>query len=131
MESKSNTAIFMRYALSFILAGALIFSFGLHSVQIDHIHFNALHSHTEEHKSKFVSLETYMHLSDKKIFLFIPIATLLPFFILNASLMLKAQLVLLSGWYTRLLRRQSVQQSRVHNYLCYFLRKGIFHSKAY
>ncbi len=133
MVSKSSTTILTRYTLSFVLASALIFSFGLHSVQIEHMHFNQVHTEAkeQEHGHSFASLDVYMHLSEKKLFLFIPAVILSTSFFAYIALLLKTRTLMLANWYARMMQKQNAYKNRIHDYNTYFLRKGVFHSKAY
>lgn len=133
MGGRKNTALFTRYLLAGILACGLILSLGLHTIQIEHSHFTLAHDEAREHEHKqnFASLDVYMHLSEKKLFLFIPVAILLVSFLAYEALTLKIRMLLHANWYARMVQKRSAHQSRIHDYHSYFFRKGIFHSKAY
>ncbi len=131
-----NGTYSIRSVVSILLTLALLSSFGLHAIQIHHEHFASIqehggHDHSgEKHAFGFETLDIAMHLADKKLVLF-----------------LVASIVLLAPFLTERKRLQSLllfalrsvknsyerhgHQYRMHDYLSLYLRKGIFHSKAY
>jgi hypothetical protein len=133
MNGRRNIVSFIRYVLTGILACGLIFSLGLHTIQVEHSHFTMAHGETREHEHKqdFASLDVYMHLSEKKLFIFIPTVILLSSFFAYVALLLRVRTLMLANWYARMMQKQSARKSRIHDYHSYFLRKGIVHSKAY
>jgi hypothetical protein len=117
--------------LSIILALGLLSSFGLHAIQIEHEHFVASPAHgTHEHKQGFATLDTYMHLSDKKIFIFLPVALLFLSF-LSRQMRIEELLLLSATRYATMLQERYGNQYRAFDYTRHFLRKGLIHSKAY
>jgi hypothetical protein len=127
----SDTKSPIKCLLSIILALGLLFSFGLHAVQIEHEHFVASPAHgTHEHKQGFATLDTYMHLSDKKMLIFLPVALLaLTFF--SKHLRIEELLLLSATRYAKLLHERYGNQYRIFDYAHTSLRKGLMHSKAY
>jgi len=117
--------------LSIVLALGLLSSFGLHAVQIEHEHFMTSSAHgTHEHKQGFATLDISMHLSDKKIFIFLPVALLfLPF--LSRQMRIEELLLLSATRYATMLQERHGNHYRVFDYLRLFLKKGILHTKAY
>lgn len=116
----------------------LLFSFGLHSVQVAHSHPNHAehqghtHGESQEHKSSGSTLGEYMHAADKKLLL-----------ILAALSMLALGLVttLSSSWEHFILHKNLLlctffKKSRetalsTHNYLKWCFCKGILHPKLH
>ncbi len=131
MNLMNDTKSPIKYLLSIVLALGLLFSFGLHSVQVEHEHFGASPlNETHEHKRGFAALDTYMHLSDKKILLFLPVALLfLPF--LSRQMRIEELLLLSATRYAKMLHERYTDQYRVFDYTRHFLRKGLIHSKVY
>jgi hypothetical protein len=73
-----TTNTLLTYVLTLCIALSLISSFGLHAVQIGHIHpghqeqNESSHQHQNEHESgEFSVLGEYMHAADKKLYLLI------------------------------------------------------------
>ncbi len=129
-----------RSFLSIFISIALFSSFGLHAVQVEHEHFGTTYAHTEEHhgthshgehqSSGFSQLDVVMHLADKKLFLFLLLGglVLIPFLNRQTILLNLLESVLQR---TRMLQIRYGKTMRLHAYLSYFFRKGIFHSKAF
>jgi hypothetical protein len=121
--------------ISALIAGTLVFSFGLHSVQVahehpDHVHtFGATHE-TEEH---FVlALGEYMHMAEKKLYLTVP-----PVVQLAASV----SLILFGSWalfvflnelsFVRFLRKRKEMFSAATDHIRITLSRGIMHPKLH
>ncbi len=118
--------------LSIILVLGLLSSFGLHAVQIEHEHFSASSTHgTHEHKQGFATLDTYMHLSDKKYLIFLPVLALTLLSFLNHRVRMEELLLLSATRHAKILHDRFGKQHRAFDYLCRFFRKGLLHSKAY
>jgi hypothetical protein len=122
--------------LSILLALGLLFSFGLHAVQIQHTHFTVApehspHNHGEEKEASGITmLEVAMHLADKKLLLFLVTGLILLTPFLNERRILLSLLLFALRSASNSYKRHG-HQFRMHDYLSLFLRKGIFHSKAY
>ena len=122
-------------ALVGMLSVGLVFSLGLHAIQVEHVHFatEGTHenAHEDEHSTGISLLGEYMHLADKKLlwvmfFAGVSLWTFLEFKIsLWDRLLLSAVQVYVSG------KKRVSLSSRIFDYVRIFLRKGTIHTKAY
>jgi hypothetical protein len=127
----SDTRSPIKCLLSIILALGLLSSFGLHAVQIEHEHFLASPAHgAHEHKQGFATLDTYMHLSDKKYLIFLPVV-LLALSFLGRQMRIEELLLLSATRSARMIHERYGNQYRMFDYIRLFLKKGILHSKTY
>lgn len=131
MHQKSNILSLIKCAFSVFLALCLLFSFGLHALQIKHAHVNdSPHEAAHEHTPDTASLDANMHMADKKIFLFFS-SLLLSWLYLRNRLDVQRLQLILSLYLTRARYVQYGNRYRIFDYHSYFFRKGIFHSKAH
>ena len=120
--------------LVILIACALVFSFGLHAVQISHDHPGNTSHHAAEKEGStdvIVSLGDFMHMADKKFFL--PITLTL--------LSIAALAILYGTWrvfmllnertYSFSLRRKQRTDDVVEYYLEYYFSRGILHPKSH
>ncbi len=114
----------------FISVG-LVFSFGLHAVQVEHVHFNAEHTHGDEHASLASILGEYMHLADKKLLLGIFFASTSLWTFLELRMSLWERLLYRASQVDALRRRRVLRIYRIFDYVRIFLRKGTIHTKAH
>ena len=127
------------YALLLCIILTLIASFGLHAIQIGHIHpghhgqNEGAQQHASEHESgEFSTLAEYMHASEKKLYLFL--ATVWTLGTVNTAF-LHGNLVLFV-FAVNLLLVILFQQNRrqlltVDNYITFALARGILNPKLY
>lgn len=122
-----------RRFLSLVLVLGLLFSFGLHAVQVAHVHGGEHVSHAgeNEHESGVVVLDEYMHLSDKKVFMTLSEAVLVLWTVYGVQVCMRAMLLYLSSRTLNQAQKYFGTWYRVRNYLYCYFRKGILHSKAY
>lgn len=123
-----------RSTLSILLSLSLLFSFGLHAVQIQHGHFevsehNERHSHEGSHAVDDSALDVTMHLLDKKLLLWLGAALLLAVFFEPKKLAIR--LLVCASRTAKISHDRYGNIFRMHDYLCLFFKKGIFHTKAY
>lgn len=118
------------------LALVLIFTLGLHAVQVHHEHFGNTNEHSDhDHTvpndtSGFSILDIAMHLFDKKL-LFLLITTTIAFAILQDEKRLVMRLLLTHARKAMRECGRYGNEFRIHNYVALCFRNGTFHSKAY
>ncbi len=115
--------------IALILSLGLVFSFGLHAVQIEHAHFGDVHAHGGEHQSVFSDLGEYMHLADKKMLLILSSGTLLWIFLLHIDAW--SRLLQYVHTYSLRYRQRRFQVYRALGYLSRFFGEGLLHSKVH
>jgi hypothetical protein len=124
-KTVKSLSFFTSPFLAFSLAFCLLFSFGLHSIQVEHTHFHAGKHHDSDSHS---TMGEYLHLSDKKL-LALPIILFVYVFFTTRDAWGTFNGILFS-MYIRY-RKCYVPSFRIFHYLCFFLRAGKIHSKAY
>ncbi len=136
MYSFVSNTLRAKEVFSTLLAFVLVFSLGLHAIQIHHEHFGGMTSHGEhDHTGKsddagFGILEVAMHLFDKKLFLLVALGMIaLVAFHDVKQLILK--LILSHARRTRESYGRRGNEFRVYDYVTLCFRKGTIHPKAY
>jgi len=130
-----NGTCSIRSVVSILLTLALLSSFGLHAIQIHHEHFASIqehggHDHSgEKHAFGFETLDIAMHHADKKLVLFFVAGVLLVSFLTERKRL--QSLLLFALRFVKNSYERHGHKYRMHDYLSLYLRKGIFHSKAY
>ncbi len=121
-----------KHLLGLFLVCALIFSFGLHALQIRHDHVLALsqtHTHGEDEETNTVSISAYLHVAEKKslFILFLPM--------LWAGMWLHERRNAFSPQYARILllriKMQCIERFCLFNFLVYIFKRGLLHVKIY
>lgn len=134
-----TTNTLLTYVLTLCIALSLISSFGLHAVQIGHIHpghqeqNESSHRHQNEHESgEFSVLGEYMHAAEKKLYLLITsvwsLSTVaIPFLYGDWS----AFLFTVNLLFIVMLQRNKKHLLSADNYIRLFLARGILNPKLY
>ncbi len=132
MYRRCNCTVSVGRIFTLFLSLSLVFSFGLHSIQIAHAHFGVEHGHEQDPGAGGLQLSEYMHLADKKIFALGLIIFLAPWTFLDSyalscrKLFLYVEMQLL--FRIRILyRRWNV----TFEYLRISFRKGVLHPKVF
>lgn len=126
----STSALYRLFALCVICS--LLFSFALHAVQIAHTHFNLEHTHPHSEKSTTeIFLVEYMHLADKKLLVFLFIASLSSSMFFGTLGTVWKKLILWALRKNRSFMMRCIERALVFNYLRIFFKKGILHTKVY
>jgi hypothetical protein len=116
----------------FLVSLSLVFSFGLHSIQVPHAHSGKLHHHGSEHEKQVFELSEYMHLADKKLYTFVAHPLFAPWTFLASFVLSQRKLFLHQERrlivYIRNLRRT---WNVTFEYLRVFFQRGVLHSKVY
>lgn len=121
----------MRF-FSGILACGLLFSFGLHSIQVPHAHYNASHfGDSGEHQSNHVSIGEYLHVSDKKIVSILFLTTIAWYSLLGITLRTRETLAGNLVRRGQLFQKMSFHRYRLFNFMSAYLKNGVIHSKVY
>jgi len=113
--------------VSVVLTLGIFFSFGLHSIQTPHTHFDE-HG---EHESGPQMLGEYMHLADKKLVIaYFGIAPVVSMLFDFARLAMR-ELFLYAMFWHKVLRVRLQRVGAIGNYLLVFLMRGVIHTKVY
>ena len=126
---------FITVLLSGSVVVALLCSFGLHSVQVQHSHYSFSHTasgHGHSHAPDLVLLDEYMHMADKKLFLILSLIVLLGLTFRTTYTASWIQFVRhLLHWYRTVLSGIRAAFSRPYNYLTLCFSQGILHPKLH
>jgi hypothetical protein len=122
-----------RVALVFALAVSLIVSFGLHTVEMNHMHPGVHHAHHESEPVSSIAIDEYFHGIEQKFFLLVLLGillTLATFLWITGTIPPLVSLIDSCASRVLVSRSRQVKLSRTH-YLLELFRKGILHSKAH
>lgn len=111
---------------------SLVFSFGLHSIQIAHTHFGVEHGHEQDPGAGVPQLSEYMHLADKKAFVVALFVFLAPWASVTSSILSRLRLSLYLE--RRLVSRVRALTLMWNIYFEYFkicFRRGILNTKVF
>ncbi len=114
-----------------LLSVGLVFSFGLHAIQIEHVHFTAEGTHGGEHTSSISLLGEYMHLADKKLLASLFFASISLWTFLELRISLWDQLLAHASRVHTSRKKTAPPLSRIFDYVRVFLKRGMIHTKAY
>lgn len=126
--------------LSVTIVCALIFSFGIHSVEMVHEHPGHAHNDGAYHPGEvenILSLHEYIHANEQKLFLFILMSFLVlgslyvPFFLQASDTAFTRLLHTLHTYFHCIRQRWHAFQGRCRCYLTVLFQKGILHPKSY
>lgn len=84
----------MGHILTLLLALSLVFSFGLHSIQVAHAHFGVESDRDHDRDARGLQLNEYMHFADKKVFAVALFVFLAPWASLTSSILTRLRLSL-------------------------------------
>ena len=112
-----------------LLLVCLIFSFGMHAIQILHDHMNVGGSHAHE-KTTNTEISEYMHHADKKYFDARILGAVLIFFCTPLYILL---IRLHTALHKRLSHLRALYKAvwRIESYVMVLLQKGILHPKSF
>ena len=134
MYRRYNQTVRVGRMCTLVLSLSLVFSFGLHSIQIPHMHFGAIHEHgsAHEHGAGSLQLSEYMHLADKKLFVCAVLIILAPWTFLSSYILSQRKLTKLSQmWIRACMRALEGILRHLSVYLTLCFRKGILHTKVF
>lgn len=120
--------------LSMCVVFTLLSSFGLHSVQIAHVHpGHVTHDQSEQgHANTMLSVGEYMHIGDKKLFVILSIFTLLAtLFSAVPGLRWEAFVRRTEHKYTLFLRCRKEIADVIPEYIRFYFSKGVLHTKLH
>ncbi len=122
----------LRTLFSILLTCVLVFSLGLHAIQIQHEHFEVFHTHTHQGEENEVSvvLDVVMHLSDKKLFLLGLIVLMFTKSFWTVKEII-AGLLLFDFRIARVSYDRFGDSFRIYDFQQALFRKGIFHTKVF
>ena len=132
VKSRHTNKIIM--ALAFFVVSMLIFSFGLHSIQIPHDHQDHYTTHANEkgHVGEFERLSSYMHVAEKKL---IAMASQLLLLCASAALILFGSWSILMLYQSRRLyigfKALSERFCVLRDYLSWCFSQGLLNPKLY
>jgi nitrate/nitrite transporter NarK len=113
------------------LSCLLVFSFGLHTVQVKHMHPTG-HVHGEASEdADLVTLDEYLHGTEKKLFFYILISFLFFGAFIGFSLLNSVLTHVLIEHASFRIRNKKSFSCRCYDYLCTILSGGILNPKAY
>lgn len=113
-----------------LLCCLLIFSFGLHTIQVEHTHPGD-HVHTADQAQGENSLSTYMHGTDKKLFLLAVLAFLLIGTLVRTQYSLLEVACTCIRYITICYLSKRSTSLRFFNYLRTLFSSGVLHPKTY
>ena len=118
--------------VSILLIGAIFLSFGLHAVQVKHVHYGengSGHTHNHDQQNNAPNLDIALHANDKKMLFLVVI-----FFAHNLrpdALSVVYRLLSLASSYFFTAKKKYSLGLRVYSYLVLFFKKGVVHPKTF
>ena len=110
------------------LSVGLLFSFGMHSVQIEHEHYGVSHEHRDDtHTALIVDVAEYLHLSDKKFLLLLVL--LFGYTVFPTSRRKESVKLVRIAWRQSLVLLDKAQGFKLFDFLVYNFRIGNLHPK--
>ncbi len=116
----------------FFLASTITFSLGLHSIQLEHVHFGSAHASGHAPGADIISIDEYVHGTEKKFFIFLLFSLLLAICLYRVSFTSWNEFCFVNERLVKLsTKRCTAKPKRVYDYLASSFSDGILNPKPY